>query len=63
MSARTGRQYLAGLDDDRVVWLGAQRVRVTQHPALQGSLRGMAGYFDWQHRYADDCLVEDPVTG
>jgi aromatic ring hydroxylase len=63
MTARTGQQYLAGLDDDREVWLGSQRVRVTQHPTLQGSLRGMAGYFDWQHRYAADCLVEDPVTG
>ena len=63
MSARTGQQYLAGLDDARVVWLGAQPVRVTRHPALQGSLRGMAGYFDWQHRFAEDCLVEDPVSG
>ena len=63
MTARTGRQYLAGLEDDRVVWLGAQRVRVAEHPVLRGSLRGMAGYFDWQHRYADDCLVEDPVSG
>jgi aromatic ring hydroxylase len=23
----------------------------------------MAGYFDWQHKYAEDCLVPDPVTG
>jgi aromatic ring hydroxylase len=63
MSARTGPQYLAGLADDRVVWLGAQRVRVTEHPAFHGSLRGMAGYFDWQHRHAADCLVADPVSG
>ena len=22
----------------------------------------MAGYFDWQHRFADDCLVDNPDT-
>lgn len=30
---------------------------------MAGSLRGMAGYFDWRNRYSDDCLVPDPVTG
>jgi aromatic ring hydroxylase len=30
-------------------------------PALGGSLAGMAGYFDWQHRYAEDCLVHNPA--
>ena len=23
----------------------------------------MAGYFDWQHAHAADCLVPDPETG
>jgi aromatic ring hydroxylase len=58
--ARTADQYIAGLRDERAVWLGGDRVSVTEHPALAGSLRGMAGYFDWQHRFADDCLVENP---
>jgi aromatic ring hydroxylase len=63
MAARTGKEYLEGLRDDRVVWLGNEKVDVLKHPAFAGSLSGMAGYFDWQHRYADDCLVADPQTG
>jgi aromatic ring hydroxylase len=63
MAARTGRQYLDGLRDDRAVWLGNEKIDILCHPAMAGSLRGMAGYFDWQHQYADDCLVPDPVTG
>ncbi|HWA60284.1 MAG TPA: 4-hydroxyphenylacetate 3-hydroxylase N-terminal domain-containing protein [Caulobacteraceae bacterium] len=63
MTARTGAEYLAGLRDDRTVWLGHERVDVATHPAFAGSLSGMAGYFDWQHAHADECLVEDPETG
>jgi 4-hydroxyphenylacetate 3-monooxygenase/anthranilate 3-monooxygenase (FAD)/4-hydroxyphenylacetate 3-monooxygenase len=58
--ARTGDEYLKGLADCRSVWLGNEKVSVTEHPALAGSLKGMAGYFDWQHRFADDCLVDNP---
>jgi aromatic ring hydroxylase len=63
MTARTGDEYLAGLRDGRVVYLGDRRVDVTAEPRFSGSLGGMAGYFDWQHRHAADCLVEDPVSG
>ena len=63
MAARTGKQYLDGLVDDRVVWLGNERVKVIEYPAFTGSLHGMAGYFDWQHAYADECLTRDPETG
>jgi aromatic ring hydroxylase len=63
MTARTGAQYIAGLRDSRVVWLGDRSIDVTTEPAFAGSLQGMAGYFDWQHRYAEECLVEDPVSG
>lgn len=63
MTARTGEQYLQGLKDGRVVWLGDRKVDVATHPGFSGSLSGMAGYFDWQHRWADDCLVEDVATG
>lgn len=62
MTARTGEQYIQGLDDDRTVWLGNERVDVRHHPALRGSVEGMAGYFDWQLAHAEDCLVEDPAT-
>jgi aromatic ring hydroxylase len=60
MAVRNGEQYKAGLKDDRVIWLGDRKVDVTQDPVLAGSLGGMAGYFDWQNDYADECLVPDP---
>lgn len=63
MAARTGSQYLEGLRDGRTVWLGSQKVDVATNPLFQGSLAGMAGYFDWQQQHAEDCLVPDPVTG
>jgi 4-hydroxyphenylacetate 3-monooxygenase/anthranilate 3-monooxygenase (FAD)/4-hydroxyphenylacetate 3-monooxygenase len=63
MTARTGEHYIQGLRDQRNVWLGNERVDVTKHPALKGSVLGMAGYYDWQNRYAEDCLVPDPETG
>ena len=59
MGTRTGAEYVEGLrGDDREVWLGGERVRdVTRHPAFAGSLRGMAGFYDWQHRHAKECIV------
>jgi anthranilate 3-monooxygenase (FAD) / 4-hydroxyphenylacetate 3-monooxygenase len=63
MAARNGKQYLEGLDDGRVVWLGGRQVDVVREPAFAGSLTGMAGYFDWQLAHPDDCLVTDPVSG
>ena len=63
MGARRGRDYLEGLRDGREVWLGAKRVDVTQHEAFAGSLAGLAGYYDWQHAHAGECLVEDQETG
>ena len=63
MTARTGEQYKAGLADDRVVWVGNRKVDVVTDPAFKGSVEGIAGYFDWQNRFAEDCLVPDPETG
>ena len=67
MGARTGPQYLNGLKDDRAVWVNGESIRdVTACEAFRGSLAGMAGYFDWQHLHADDCLMDDgdrAVTG
>lgn len=63
MTARTGTEYKAGLADNREVWLGDQRINVLDHPAFKGSIEGMAGYFDYQHKYAADCLMTDPDTG
>jgi len=63
MAARTGKQYIEGLRDDRTIWLGNEKVDVLSNPAFAGSLKGMAGYFDWQNKHAADCLVPDPVSG
>ena len=64
MAARTGDEYLLGLKDDRSVWVDGHAVGdVTTHADFQGSLVGMAGYFDWQHIHKDECLVDDGNGG
>src|SRR5262245_43170272 len=65
MGARTGRQYLDGLQKTRrVVWVGGERVDdVTAHPELAGAARTLASVYDRQHVYADECLMPDPETG
>ncbi len=65
MGARTGEQFLDGLRrTQRRVHLEGERVDdVTQHPSLAGAARTLAGVFDRQHDYAEDCLIPDPETG
>ena len=64
MAARTGEQFLRGLKGAREIWIGADKVSdVTEHPAFAGAAQGLAGVFDLQHQYADDCLMPDPETG
>ncbi len=64
MPARTGAQFLLGLRDKRVLWLGASRVTdPLEHPALQGAARAIAEVFDLHYQYPDDCLMPDPETG
>ena len=65
MGARTGAQFLDKLrKTPRTVWLGDGRVDdVTAHPALAGAARTLAGVFDRQHQYPEDCLIPDPETG
>jgi 4-hydroxyphenylacetate 3-monooxygenase len=65
MGARTGKQFLDGLRrTHRRVHLEGERVDdVTTHPALAGAAHTLAGVFDRQHAYADECLIPDPETG
>ena len=59
MAARTGAQYIDGLHDDRSIWVDGARVSdVTDYPGFTGSLKGLAGYFDWQHSHANECLSD-----
>lgn len=60
MAVRTGAEFIAGLKDQREVWLGDRKVDVQTESLFQGSLGGVAGYFDWQVQHADECLVDDP---
>jgi aromatic ring hydroxylase len=59
---RNGTQYIDGLKDSRNVWLDGKAVDVTCNPVLAGSVRGMAGYFDWQTTHAADCVVENSAV-
>ncbi|MDR3500176.1 MAG: 4-hydroxyphenylacetate 3-hydroxylase N-terminal domain-containing protein [Parvibaculum sp.] len=64
MPARTGAEFLRGLNDGREIWVGNEKVSdVTGHPAFAGAAHGLAGSFDIQHKYPDDCLMADPETG
>lgn len=63
MTARTGREYISGLKDDREVWLDDERIDVTTHPAMVRSVEGMASYFDYQHTHADSVLMDAPGGG
>ena len=64
MPARTGAQFLAGLKDDRELWVDGERVRdAASHPALAGAAQTMAELFDLQHEHAAECLMPDPETG
>ena len=59
MAARTGAQYIDGLHDDRSIWVDGERVSdVTDYPGFTGSLKGLAGFFDWQHSHANECLSD-----
>jgi 4-hydroxyphenylacetate 3-monooxygenase len=64
MSARTGAQFLSGLNDDREIWVGGEKVSdVADHPAFSGAACALGEVFDLQHREADACLMPDPETG
>jgi 4-hydroxyphenylacetate 3-monooxygenase len=49
MGARNGAAYLAGLHDDREVWIDGERVRdVTRDPRLGRGIRSIADLYDLQ---------------
>ena len=64
MAARTGKQFLEGLKDEREIWLEGERVTdVTTHPKLKGAAQTMAKLFDLQHEYPEIMLYDSPDTG
>lgn len=59
MPARTGKEYLEGLKDDREIWLGDERIDdVTTHPALRRGAETLARLYDMQH----DAALHDLMT-
>lgn len=63
MTVRNAAQYREGLDDGRTLWYGDKILPLKDIPQLQGSIAGMAGYFDWQIAHADDCVAVAPTSG
>jgi 4-hydroxyphenylacetate 3-monooxygenase len=66
MGARTGRQYIKGLQDQqREVWLGGERIKdVTTHPGLVNGVRSIAALYDMQHdRLRDEMTYVSPTSG
>ncbi len=50
MSLRTGREFVAGLDDGRRVYVNGELIRdITQMPAFAGVIRELADLYDLQH--------------
>jgi 4-hydroxyphenylacetate 3-monooxygenase len=67
MGARTGQQYIKGLQNQpREVWLGGERVKdVTTHPGLANGVRAIAALYDLQHEPAlrDVMTYVSPTSG
>jgi 4-hydroxyphenylacetate 3-monooxygenase len=66
MGARTGKEYIEGLRDDREVWIDGERVDdVTTHPAFVEGIRSIAHLYDLQHDpdLHDRLTYRDPDTG
>ena len=56
---RNGEQYLAGLRDDRDVWIGGEKVKdVTIHPGLDRGAHTLASFLDKQF----DPKLQDIIT-
>ena len=63
MTVRNAAQYRDGLNDGRTLWFGDKILPLSDIPQLQGSIAGMAGYFDWQIEHSHDCVAVEPDTG
>ncbi|MGW1625526.1 4-hydroxyphenylacetate 3-hydroxylase N-terminal domain-containing protein, partial [Streptomyces sp. NPDC002172] len=48
---RTGKEYLAALNDGRTVWVGDELVDdVSTHPKTRAYARSIADFYDLHHR-------------
>src|SRR2546425_9083304 len=60
MPARTGAEYIQGLQDqEREIWLRGERIKdVTTHPGLANGVRAIASLYDLQN----DPALRDEMT-
>ena len=66
MPARTGQDYLKGLEQEREIWLGGERIKdVTTHAGLRHGARAIAFLYDMQvdPRLRDEMTYISPTTG
>jgi 4-hydroxyphenylacetate 3-monooxygenase len=66
MPARTGTQFLDGLQDARDIWLDGERIKdVRTHPALRRGAATLAHLYDLQHdaALADIMTYTSPTSG
>lgn len=64
MGARSGKEYLEGLRDDREIWLEGERVvDVTTDPRLRGAATTLARIYDLHHAEPEVLLTEDHGSG
>ena len=66
MPARTGAEYIAGLNDERVVWFDGGRVEdVVAHPILGRMARTMSELYDlqWDAKLCSELTYPSPTTG
>src|SRR5215210_469664 len=62
--ARTGRQYLDSLQDDRTVYVNGEKVReVAHHDAFRGIAQTVASLYDYASDPANDMLYLNPDLG
>jgi 4-hydroxyphenylacetate 3-monooxygenase len=66
MPARTGAEYIKGLQDqEREIWLRGERIKdVTTHPGLANGVRAIASLYDLQHEPAlrDEMTYVSPTS-
>src|SRR5689334_21096292 len=66
MGARSGADYVAGLRDDRSVWIDGERVKdVSRDRRLARGIRSVAALYDLQldPRHVDQMTYRSPTTG
>lgn len=60
---RTGKEYLAALNDDRAVYVDGAKVNVTEHPAFTGISQTVAELYDYAADPDNDMTYLAPETG